>query len=66
LYAQRNKCRKGYLVFVYKNNVELTESPFSSYGLATKALDIDSNIIRRYIDWGKIYNNMYAFYSYRK
>jgi len=65
LYGQKNNSRKGYRVYVYKNKVGLSESPFMSYALVTKILNINSNIIRRYIDTGKEYNNKFIFSSFK-
>lgn len=62
-YALKNNRRKGYSVYVYKEGKEIDMSPFSSYSSATKTLNIDSNIISRYIDTEKLYKNKYIFSS---
>jgi hypothetical protein len=62
-YALRHKRRKGYPVHVYEDGKEIDMSPFSSYRLATKTLNIESNIISRYIDTKKLYKNKYIFSS---
>jgi len=62
-YALKNKRRKGYPVYVYKDGKEIEMSHFSSYSLAIRTLNINSNIISRYIDTGKLYKNKYIFSS---
>jgi hypothetical protein len=62
-YALKHKRRKGYPVYVYTDGKEIDMSPFSSYYLGTKTLKIESNIISRYIDTGKLYKNKYIFSS---
>lgn len=62
-YAIKRKRRKGYIVYVYVNGEEINLSPFRSYSLANKELKLNSNIIPRYIDTGKLYKNKYLFLS---
>jgi hypothetical protein len=62
-YALKTKRRKGYLVYVYEDGKNIEMSPFSSFSLATKTLNIKSNIISRYIDTGKLYKDKYIFSS---
>jgi len=62
-YALKIKRRKGYIVHVYKDNKEIDQSPILSYKLASKILNINSNIISRFIDTGKLYKNKYMFSS---
>lgn len=62
-YAIKSKRRRGYLVYVYIEGKELNASPFNSYSSAGKELKLNSNIISRYIDTGKLYNNRYLFSS---
>jgi hypothetical protein len=62
-YALKKNRRKGYSVYVYKEGKEIEMSPFYSYSLATKALNIGSNIRSRYIDTEKLYKNKYMFSS---
>lgn len=51
-------------VYVYENGIEVPNSPFNSYNEAQNYLEIKSkNIITRYIDTNKVYNNKYTFYS---
>jgi hypothetical protein len=42
---------------------ELSSSPFNSYSSARKELKLNSNVISRYIDTGRLYNNRYLFSS---
>ena len=55
----------GSIVYVYMDGKELNSSPFNSYYSASKELKLDSNIISRYIDTEKLYNNKYIFSSVR-
>jgi len=56
--------RKGFKLHIYKNGKEITGSPFDSFRLGGKAIELKSvSSIRNYIDTGKIYKNEYTFYS---
>jgi len=59
------KRRKGYSVYIYiyENGKDIGMYPFSSYSLVSKTLNINSNIISKYIDTGKSYKNKYVFSS---
>ena len=55
--------RRGYKVYVYKNGIQIKESPFHSYRDCCKVLDVISpSSIKNYIDSGKPYKE-YQFYS---
>lgn len=62
-YALKHNRWRGYSVFVYEEGKEIDQSPFSSYKFATKMLGLNSNIISRYVDTGKLYKNKYLFSS---
>ena len=56
--------RSGFKVHIYKNGIEINESPFSSYTQGGKAIGLNSvPSIANYIDTGKIYKEGYTFYS---
>lgn len=55
---------KGFKVHIYKNDIEITGSPFSSFILGGKAIGLDSvGSIGNYIDTNKIFKGEYTFYS---
>lgn len=54
---------KGYKVYVYKNNLQLKSSPFTSYRSVSRSLGIISvSSIKNYINTGKEFKG-YTFYS---
>jgi LAGLIDADG endonuclease len=56
--------RKGFKLYIYKNGKEITGSPFDSFRMVGKAIGISSvSSIRNYIDTGRIYKDIYTFYS---
>jgi hypothetical protein len=65
IYTLANGGRKGYLVHVFKNGIEISNSPFSSYNSAQKAIGLSgrSRTINRYINTGRLYKNIYSFKS---
>jgi len=57
--------RLGFTVHVYKNTDEIPMSPFKTYRAAQLAigLPVNSKIVSRYIDTGKLYIGEYLFAS---
>ena len=63
-YALSKGSRKGFNVYIYKNGVEIKDSPFDSFRSGGKAINMSSvSSIRNYIDTDKIYKDGYTFYS---
>jgi hypothetical protein len=67
-FSRSKNSRKGFLVHIYENGIELINSPFSSYSKGQKAIGLRANsrIIFRYIDTEKIFAGKYTFYSIKK
>lgn len=56
--------RKGFKIHIYKNGVEITGSPFSSFSSGGKAIGLKSvSSIRNYIDTDKLFKDVYMFKS---
>lgn len=64
----KSKRIKGeFKVYVYKNGVEVPNSPYVSYYAVQKDLGFKGNrTVSRYIDTDKVYGEGYTFYSYSK
>lgn len=64
----KSKRIKGeFKVYVYKNEVEVPNSPYVSYYVVQKNLRFKGNrTVSRYINTDKIYGERYTFYSYSK
>ena len=63
-YALSKDSRKGFKVHIYKNGVEIKDSPFDSFRSGAKALSlISASSIRNYLNTGKIFKDGYTFYS---
>ena len=60
---QGSRC--GYNIYIYKNGEEIPGSPFNSYRQGGKAIGLNSvSSLTNYIDTGKVFKNVYTFYSY--
>lgn len=57
--------RQGFLVHIYEDGLEISNSPFLSYSAGQKAIGLRANsrVISRKIDTGKIFAGKYTFYS---
>lgn len=57
--------RQGFLVHIYENGIEISNSPFFSYSARQKAIGLRANsrVISRKIETGKIFASKYTFYS---
>ena len=56
--------RKGFPLHIYKNGEEIPGSPFNSYRKGGKAIGLVSvSSITNYIDTGKVFKDVYTFYS---
>jgi hypothetical protein len=56
--------RHGFKVHIYKNGVEIKDSPFDSFRSGGKAIGLNSvSSIRHYLDTNKIFKDGYTFYS---
>lgn len=63
-YALNKGSRQGFKLYIYKNGKEIIGSPFNSFRLGGKAIGLNSvSSIRNYIDTGRIYKDVYTFYS---
>ena len=51
-------------MYNYKNGVEIKGSPFDSFRLGGRAINLNSiSSINNYLDTGKIFKDGYTFYS---
>lgn len=63
-YVLAKGSRKGFKLHIYKNGIEIKGSPFISYRAGCKAIGLKSpSSIKNYIDTGKIFKDIYTFYS---
>ena len=63
-YSLTKGSRKGFKVYIYKNEIEIKGSPFDSFRSGAKAIGLNSaSSIRNYLDTGKIFKDGYTFYS---
>ena len=63
-YAIIQGSRKGYNLYIYKDGVEISGSPFNSYREGGKAIGLASiSSIKNYIDTGRVFKCGYTFYS---
>lgn len=54
-------------IYVYKNGVQVPNSPYKSYYAVQKDLEFKGNrTVSRYIDTDKVYRDGYTFYTYPK
>jgi hypothetical protein len=54
-------------IYVYKNGVEVPNSPYKSYYAVQKDLGFKGNrTVSRYIDTNKVYGDGYTFYTYTR
>lgn len=66
-FVKSKKIKGEFKVYVYKNGVEVPNSPYESYNAVQKDLKFKGNrTVSRYIDTNKVYGNTYTFYSYSK
>jgi LAGLIDADG endonuclease/Cytochrome b/b6/petB len=63
-FALFKRSNKGFKLYIYKNGMKIEGSPFNSYRLGGRAIGLNSvSSIKNYIDTGKIFKNLYTFYS---
>jgi len=63
-YAILQGSRKGYKIHIYKDGEEIPGSPFNSYRQGGEAIGLISvSSIKNYIDSGKVFKDVYTFYS---
>lgn len=63
-FAIKKGSRLGYNLHIYKNGVEISGSPFSSYREGGKAIGLKSvSSIKNYIDTNKVFKDGITFYS---
>ena len=66
LFAESKGSRKGFKIHIYKKDIEISGSPFSSYRSGGRAIGLNSvSSITNYIYTGKIFKNGYTFFSYK-
>lgn len=63
-FAIEQGSRSGYNIHIYKDGEEIPGSPFNSYRQGGKAIGLESvSSMKNYIDTGKVFKNVYTFYS---
>jgi LAGLIDADG endonuclease len=64
IYSISKGSRKGFTVYIYKDGVEIPNSPFKSFNQGGKAIGLNSvSSIRNYLDTNKVFKDGYTFYS---
>ena len=63
-YSLKKGSRKGFKLYIYKNGIEIENSPFDSFRSGGRAIGLNSvSSITNYIDTGRVFKDEYTFYS---